>query len=63
MIVINLHQQQAQDADLKAKQKISFTENLKENATMFFILKEVKETILDFSQGIVRVLWLYFVLT
>ena len=26
---------------------------------MFFILEEVKETILDFSQATVRVLWMY----
>ena len=29
---------------------------------MFFIIEEVKETILDFSQGTVRVLQIYFAL-
>ena len=29
---------------------------------MFFILEETKEAILDFSQGTVRVLWIYFAL-
>ena len=27
---------------------------------MFFIIKEAKETVLDFSQGAVRVLWFNF---
>ena len=30
--------------------------NLQEDETMFFISEEVKKTILDFSQGTVRVL-------
>ena len=29
---------------------------------MFFIIEEAKETVLDFSQGTVKVLQLYFVL-
>ena len=29
---------------------------------MFFIIKEVKETVLDFSKGTVHMLWFYFVL-
>ena len=29
---------------------------------MFFIIEEAKETILDFSQGTVKALYLYFVL-
>ena len=46
------------DADPKATQQISFTENLErdENATMFFIIEEEKESILDFSHGTMRVL-------
>ena len=45
-------------ADPKAIQQISFTENLErdENATMFFIIEEEKESILDFSHGTMRVL-------
>ena len=40
-----------------------FTGNLDQlaNTTMFFILEEAKETILGFSQGTVRVLWIYLV--
>ena len=46
------------DTDPKAIQQINFTENLErdEGATTFFIIKEAKETILDFSQGTVKVL-------
>ena len=47
------------DADPKAIQEISFTGNLEENS-MFFILEDVKESVLNFSQGNVRVLWIYF---
>ena len=41
-----------------------FNENLTrgEGATMFPIIEEVKETILDFPNGTVKVLWFYFVL-
>ena len=39
-------------------QQINFTANLDRdgNATMFFIIEEAKETVLDFSQGTVKVL-------
>ena len=52
------------DADPKTIQQISFTRNLDEteDATIFFIIEEAKETILDFSKGAVKVLWFYFVL-
>ena len=58
MIAIDLSQQQALDADPKAIQQINFTGNLnrREGATMFFIIEEAKKTILDFSQGTVKVL-------
>ena len=58
MIAIDLSKQQALDADPKEIQQINFTGNLHraEGATMFFIIKETKEKILNFSQGIVRVL-------
>ena len=49
MITIDLSEQQAPDADPKAMQRIMFTGNLEENVTMFFILKGVEETILNFS--------------
>ena len=50
--------QQASDADPKATQKICFPGNLErgKNKVMFFILEEIKATILDFSQATVRTL-------
>ena len=58
MIVIDLSKQQALDAHPKAMQQISFTGYLDraEGATTFFIVKEAKETLLDFSQGTMAVL-------
>ena len=53
MLATDLKKQQALDADPKAIQQINFTGNLEweEGATMFFIIEEAKETILDFSLG------------
>ena len=61
MVAMDLCKHQALDADPKAVQQITFTENLEYlgNRTMFFIIEEAKETILDFSQGTVRV-WCFF---
>ena len=62
MIAIDSSKQQALDADPKAIQKINFTGNLhrgedvNDNTTTFFITEEANETILDFSQGTVKVL-------
>ena len=58
MIAIDLSKQQALDADPKAIQQINFTENLDRagNTRIYFILEEVKETVLAFSQGTVKVL-------
>ena len=62
MIAIDLSKQQALDADPKPIQQINFTGNLNrgedenDNTIIFFIIEEVKETILDFSQGTVEVL-------
>ena len=55
MIAIDLSKQQALDADPKAIHQISFTGNLEEQSTIFFIIEEAKETVLDFSQGTVKV--------
>ena len=64
MIVIDLRKHQALDGDPKVIQQINFTGNLdrREGARMFFIVEEVKETILEFVQETVSVLQLYFVL-
>ena len=60
MLTIDLSKQQALDADPKAIQRLNFTGILARdpvaNTTMFFIIGEAKETPLDFSQGIVKVL-------
>ena len=58
MIAIDLNKQQALDDDPKAIQLTDFTGNLDppEGATIFFIIEEVEETILDFLQGTVKVL-------
>ena len=58
LFTIDLSKQQALDSDWKAEQQIIFTGNLDriEGATMFFIIEEAKEIILDFSQDTVRVL-------
>ena len=58
MIAIDLRKQQELDADPRAIQQIDFTANLDRagNTKMFFIIEEAKETILDFSQGTVKVL-------
>ena len=57
MRAIDLSKQQALDPDSKAMQQINFAGNLEQdgNTNMFFIAEETKETILDFSQGTVRV--------
>ena len=58
MITIDLNKQQALDTDPRAVQQIHFTANLDRagNTTTFFIIEEAKETVLDFSQGVVKVL-------
>ena len=58
MIAVDLSKQQALDADPRAIQQINFTANLDRagNARVYFILEETKETILDFSQGTVKVM-------
>ena len=50
MIAIDLSKQQQLDAEPTAIQHINFTANLyrAENTTMFFIIEEAKETVLDF---------------
>ena len=65
MIAIGLGKKQPLDADPKTIQEINFagnlirqnteSQNINENAIMFFINEEAKETILDFLQGTVKV--------
>ena len=58
MIAIDLSKQQALDGDRRAIQQINFTADLDRagNTTMFLIIEEARETVLDFSQGTVKVL-------
>ena len=58
MIVTDLSKRQALDAHRKAIQQVNFTANLDRagNKRIYFILEEAKETVLDFSQGTVKVL-------
>ena len=58
MIAIDLSKQQALDADPKSIQQINFSGNLERagSTTIFFLIEEAKETILDFSQGTVSIL-------
>ena len=54
MLAIDLSKQKALDADSKAIQQINFTRNLENQSAIFFIMEEAKETVLDSSQGTVK---------
>ena len=58
VIAVDLSKQRGLDADPRAIQQINFTANLDRagDIRVYFILEEAKETILDFSQGTVKVL-------
>ena len=60
--MIAIDKQQALDVDRKTIKQIYFTGNLEReenvNTTMFFIIEEAKEGILDFSQRTVRAFWM-----
>ena len=57
MIAIDLSKQQALNVDARTIQQINSRANLdRAEATMFFIIEEAKEIVLDFSQGTVKVL-------
>ena len=57
MIAVALSKQQIVDSDPRAVQQINFTADLDKegNTRIYFILKEPKETILNFAQGTVKV--------
>ena len=57
MVAIDLSKQQDLDADPRPIQQISFTATLdrRGNTAMFFIIEEAKETVLNFSEGTVKV--------
>ena len=67
LIAIDLRKKQKLDADPKAilqQIKINFAGNLDRdgNTQIFFIIEEVKETVLDFSKGTIEVLSFCFIL-
>ena len=63
LIGIDLSNQKL-DADPKAMQQINFTGNLtrEKGARMYYIIKETKETVLDFSKGTLKASCFLFVL-
>ena len=60
IVAIDLSKQKVLDADSKGIQQINFTRNLDRagNTGFYFILEEAKETVCEFSQGTVKVLWM-----
>ena len=65
MIATNLSKQQALDADPKAIQQINSTTNLdwEGNTKMFFIIEEVKQTILYSSQRAVKICFCFNIIS
>lgn len=63
MITIDLSKQPVLDADPKAILQINVARNLDrvENTTTFFIIVEEKETILNFPQRTVTVIYFTFI--
>ena len=57
-IAVDLSKQQALDADPRAIQQINFNANLDGagNTRIYYILEEAKDSILNFSQGTIKVL-------
>ena len=57
---MDLSEQQALDATPKTMKQTNLTGNLSgvQNRVMIFIIKEVKESILDFPQKTMKVLWM-----
>ena len=63
LIVVDLSKQKVLDADSRAIQQIIFTDKIKAAADntrviIYYILEKLKETILEFSKGATKVLWL-----
>ena len=64
MIAIDLSKLEVLDIDPKETHQINFTLNRDRggSTTMLLIIEEAKEGILNFSQGSVKVLYIYFAL-
>ena len=65
LVAMDLSKQQKLDADPKAIQQVNFTRNLnrEEDATMFLIIDEAKETVLDSSKGTAKLFRFNIILT
>ena len=55
MIAMNFNIQQLPDADPRAIQQINFTGNLEEQSTILFIIGDAQQTVLDFSEGTLKI--------
>ena len=55
MIATDLCKRPAFDSDPNTIKQINLNGNLENESTIFFIIEEVKETVLDFSQGTVKI--------
>ena len=64
IIAIDLSKQQALHVDPRAIEQINFAPNLDRpgNTKIYFIPEEAKETILNFSQGTVKVLYICYII-
>ena len=58
LIAAALSKQKTLDADSRAIQQIIFTGKASANVMVYYILKQSKETILQFSEGTTKVLWI-----
>ena len=56
LIAVDLSKQKVLDADSRAIQQIIFTDQVEEEASVFYVLEKSKETILQFSKGTKKVL-------
>ena len=57
LIVADLSKQKALDADSRAIQQIIFTSKASKNVMVYYILEQSRETVLQFSKGMTKVLW------
>ena len=53
---IHLSEQQKIDADRKTIPLVDFSRNIEKDTSIFFIIEEARETILDFLKGTAKVI-------
>ena len=59
LIIADLSKQKDLDVDPKAIQQIIFTGKTDNQIRVYYILEQSKNTILEFSKGTAKVLWLH----